>query len=121
MFLKKRWSLLLLKHRRQTAKFQFGPLLWVLNLIGNNAFRRGVQMPPFEPPKGFIVKLYQIRSTNGGQGAQRDVYYSGFCAGAGKGSICPAGKDHRQPERFGRWKGRLQGIITVLPYIEADG
>ena len=23
MFLKKRWSLLLLKHRRQTAKFQF--------------------------------------------------------------------------------------------------
>ena len=24
------------------AKFQFGPLLWVLNLIGNNAFSRGV-------------------------------------------------------------------------------
>ena len=27
MFLKKRWSLLLLKHRRQTAKFQFVGLL----------------------------------------------------------------------------------------------
>ena len=27
MFLKKRWSLLLLKHRRQTAKFQFDEVI----------------------------------------------------------------------------------------------
>ena len=26
----------------KSRNFQFGPLLWVLNLIGNNAFSRGV-------------------------------------------------------------------------------
>lgn len=40
------------------GKFQFGPLLWVLNLIGNNAFRRGVHLNPLlNPPNGTIVKI----------------------------------------------------------------
>lgn len=33
MFLKKRWSLLLSKHRRQTAKFQFIELFFVEKLL----------------------------------------------------------------------------------------
>ena len=38
----------------QRLKFQFGPLLWVLNLMGNNAFRRGVQMNPLlNPPEWY--------------------------------------------------------------------
>ena len=39
------------------AKFQFGSLLWVLNLIGNNAFSRVANEPPFEPPNGTSVKM----------------------------------------------------------------
>ena len=39
-------------------KFQFWPLLWVLNLIGNNAFRRGVHLNPLlNTPNGTIVKI----------------------------------------------------------------
>ena len=42
----------------KSRKFQLGPLLWVLNLIGNNAFRRGVQMNPLlNTPNGTIVKI----------------------------------------------------------------
>ena len=37
MFLKKRWSLLLLKHRRQTAKFQFVGRLYTLLGLHFNA------------------------------------------------------------------------------------
>lgn len=48
----------------------------------------------FEPPKGFIVELYQIRLTNGSKGAQRDAHHSGFCIGTGKGSLRSAGQDH---------------------------
>ena len=55
--------------------------------------------PLLPPPKGFIVELYQIRSTNGGQGAQRDAHHGGFCPGTGKGSLRSAGQDHGQPER----------------------
>ena len=40
------------------AKFQFVPLLWVLNLIGNNAFRRGVHLNPLlNAPNGTIVTI----------------------------------------------------------------
>lgn len=35
MFLKKRWSLLLLKHRRQTAKFQFDEPKQVQAIVKN--------------------------------------------------------------------------------------
>ena len=46
-----------LKLARNTH-FQFGPLLWVLNLIGNNAFRRGVHLNPLlNTPNGTIVKI----------------------------------------------------------------
>ena len=54
---------------------------------------------PSFPERGFIVKLYQIRSTNGGQGAQWDAHHSGFCSGTGKGSLRSAGQDHRQFKR----------------------
>ena len=45
--------------------FQFGPLLWVLNLIGNNAFRRGVQMNPLlNPLMVQSLRLYHFYCPN---------------------------------------------------------
>ena len=47
------------------GKFQFGPLLWVLNLIGNNAFRRGVQMNPLlNPLMVQSLRLYHFYCPN---------------------------------------------------------
>lgn len=40
------------------TNFQFGSLLWVLNLIGNNAFRRGGHLTPLlNTPNGTIVTI----------------------------------------------------------------
>ena len=45
MFLKKRWSLLLLKHRRQTAKFQFVELKWAQTLVGKcTHYKNGIKI-----------------------------------------------------------------------------
>ena len=43
---------------QEVGKFQFGPLLRVLNLTRNNAFSRGVQMNTLlNTPNGTIVKI----------------------------------------------------------------
>ena len=44
------------------AKFQFGPLLWVLNLIGNNEFTRR-HLPPLMVQS---LRLYQYLCPNEG-------------------------------------------------------
>ena len=41
----------------ETTTFSLDLLLRVLNLIGNNAFSRGVFESPFEPPNGTIAKI----------------------------------------------------------------
>ena len=38
-----------IKYKRETRN----KFIWVLNLIGNNAFRRGAFEPPFEPPEWY--------------------------------------------------------------------
>ena len=45
----------------KSRKFQLGPLLWVLNLIGNNAFRRGFHLNPLlTSPNDTIVNYHSI-------------------------------------------------------------